>query len=168
MDIHPCSCAEVSFDVHHRLRTEPDGTLVAVYEGLCRRCGLPRQFTFALDPATPPPPPAFGGAAPSQIICPGQFALVADVEARSAALSPDGLDPRERARNRAFLARAVAAQEEVAKFVPYGADAVPASAFTSPEGRALYARDPGRFDADRLAAVIDEYRALLTRYDARS
>ena len=166
IDLNPCSCGEVAFDVRHALRTGPDGDLVAVYEGACGRCGLPRRFTFALDPATPPPPPAFGGPQPSRIICPGQFALEADRAASSADLVPAGGVPSRRAQSRAALARALAAQQEVLKFIPPGADGVPAGAFTSWEGRALYAQEPGRFRADRLAAVAPAYREALAGYDA--
>jgi hypothetical protein len=147
IDLNPCSCGEAAFDVRHALRTGSGGGLVAVYEGPCGRCGLPRRFTFDLDPATPPPPPAFGGPRPSRIICPGQFALEADRAASSADLVPAGATPPRRAQSRAALARALAAQQEVLKFVPQDADEVPAGAFTSWEGRALYAREPGRFRA---------------------
>lgn len=164
IDLSPCSCGETAFDVRHTLRNGPDGELVAVYEGRCRRCGLPRRFTFALDPATPPPPPAYGGPRPSQIICPGQFALVADRAAAAADLVP-AQSPQERARGREALARALAAQEEVVKFIPPGADAVPAEAFTSWEGRELYAAEPGRFRRYRLEAVAAAYRDALTGYD---
>jgi hypothetical protein len=151
-------------DVRHRLQAGTNGSLDAAYQGICPRCGVSRGFVFTLDPATPPPPPAFGGPAPSQIICPGQFALVADREARSATLEPTG-DGRQRARGRAAMARALAAQREVAKFIPPGASAVPAGAFTSSEGRALYRREPDRFSADRLAAVAEAYSRVLADYD---
>jgi hypothetical protein len=165
IDLSPCSCGETAFDVRHALRTGPDGVLVAVYEGACPRCGLPRRFEFALDPATPPVPPAYGGPRPSQIICPGQFALVADRAAASAELVPAGMAPAARSRGRDALARALAAQQEVIKFIPAGADEVPAAAFTSPEGRALYAREPGRFRRYRLEAVARAYRDALAGYD---
>jgi hypothetical protein len=165
LDLHPCSCGETAFDVRHTLRTGPDGALLAVYEGPCSRCGLPRRFVFALDPATPPPPPAYGGPRPSQIICPGQFALAADRAASSAELVPAGAPPARRAQSREALARAVAAQQEVVKFVPAGSDEVPAGAFTSPEGRALYAREPGRFRRSRLEAVAAAYRDALSSHD---
>lgn len=164
IDLHECSCGETAIDVRHRLQTGADGRLLAVYEGNCPRCGLPRRFEFALDPATPPPPPAFGGPAPSRIICPGQFAALADRAARSAPLEP-ATDQRQRARGRAAIARALAALEEVAKFIPPGGSAVPPDAFTSPEGRALYQREPDRFTADRLAAVAEAYREVLAAYD---
>jgi hypothetical protein len=165
MDLHPCSCGETAVDVSRSLRTGPDGMLLAEYEGPCQRCGLPRKFVFTLDPTVPPPPPAYGGHRPSQIICPGQFAMVADLMARSAVLEPDVLDDRARARSRQTLAQALAAQEEVAKFIPTGADAVPADAFTSPEGAALYASERGRFDRFRLSAVEAAYREALAAHD---
>jgi hypothetical protein len=153
MDLHPCSCGTADFGANHKLRPG-GGALVAVYAGTCRGCGLPRLFEFVLAPRTPPPPPAFGGDEPSQIICPGQFALLADREARAASTT-------DAVRRRAALDLAVAAHAEVAKFVPAGAGAVPAAAFTSRAGAALYAADPGRFDADRLAVVADAYRRAL-------
>jgi hypothetical protein len=166
IDLHPCSCGQASLDVRHSLRTGPDGSLVAHYEGICTRCGELRVFDFALDPATPPTPPAYGGGQPSRIICPGQFALVADAAARSADLQPVGLTATGRARGRARLAQALAAQEEIVKFIPAGADAVPAQAFFSAEGAALYAREPGRFRQLRLEAVAEAYRDALRAYDA--
>lgn len=165
IDLHPCSCGDTAFDVRHVLRTMPDGGLAAVYEGLCARCALPRRFSFALDPTTPPPPPAYGGPTPSRIICPGQFALIADRAAASAALVPAGTALAQR-QGRAALAQALAAQQEVIKFIPAGADTVPAEAFTSPEGQALYAREPGRFGRDRLVAVAAAYREALAGYEA--
>jgi len=164
LDLHPCSCGEAAFPVRHLLRTGTSGGLEAVYEGTCPRCGLPRRFVFTLDPATPPPPPAYGGAAASHIICPGEFALVADRSARSTPVDPAGLTPEQRQRGRAWLAQALAAEEEIAKFIPSGLDAVPPEAFTSHEGRVLYRREPGRFHRDRLAAVAQAYREALAAY----
>jgi hypothetical protein len=164
IDLHPCMCGAPDAALRHSLRTGADGALIAVYSGTCELCGIPRLFQFELAPETPPLPPAFGGSAPSQIICPGQFALVADQESASARLQPEAAT-EDRARDRDAIARAVAAEEEIIKFVPPGADAVPPQAFSSPEGRALYARDPGRFDADRLRAVANSYRETLEGYD---
>lgn len=163
ISLHPCSCDETSLPVTHTLRSVGDD-LVAVYAGACPRCGLPRQFTFVLDPAVPPPPPAFGGGTPSRIICPGQFAIAADNAARATPLTPAGLSLPQREYGRDALAYALAAQDEVLTFIPQGADAVPESAFTSPEGLALYAAEPGRFRRARLTAVADAYRTALAAY----
>jgi hypothetical protein len=153
MDLHACSCGTAAFDAVHTLRTGDNDELIAVYSGICSGCGLPRLFEFELDPRTPPLPPAYGGPNPSRIICPGQFAIAADLEARAAAAGGTA--------GRAALARALAAQVEILKFIPAGGSAVPAEAFTSEEGQRLYASEPHRFDADRLAAVADSYRAML-------
>jgi hypothetical protein len=164
IELHPCVCGAAHATLRHCLRAGADGALIAVYSGACPLCGLPRLFEFELAPETPPLPPAFGGPAPSQIICPGQFALVADQESASAQLQPE-VAAEDHARDRDAVARALAAQEEIIKFIPAGADAVPARAFTSPEGQALYMRDPARFDEDRLRAVADSYRLTRERYD---
>jgi hypothetical protein len=165
MDLHPCSCGQADDKLGHRVVSGGDGQLVAVYEGICSRCGRPRRFDFTLDPAIPPPPPAFGGRAPSQIICPGQFSLVAQHCASAAPGDTTALAGAEWRRARALLSRALAAQEEIIKFVPRGAEAVPPQAFTSAEGQRLYVREPGRFDEFRLAAVAQYYRETLASLD---
>src|SRR5262245_31108671 len=104
MDLHACSCGSVAFESRHSLRVGDTGALVAVYSGTCANCGLPRLFEFELDPRTPPLPPAFGGPEPSRIICPGQFAIVADHEAATGGNSAPADD------RAAALARALAAQ----------------------------------------------------------
>lgn len=167
MDLHACSCGETRFEAGHVLREDDEGRLLAVYRGTCPRCELPRQFTFALDAALPPPPPAFGGPQPSQIIDPGEFLLVADRAAASATLEPDAAaSPRAAEQTRLALATAVAALDEVLKFIPQGQSAVPAAAFTSPAGRAAYAREPGRFSRARLEATATAHRTTLAAHIA--
>lgn len=165
MDLHVCSCGEGRFEAQHVLRESDEGALLAVYEGACRSCESPRRFTFTLDDALPPPPPAFGGQQPSSIICPGEFLLVAAEAASSAPAEPAGLSDRQLGTTRDALARAVAAVEEVLKFIPEGADAVPEAAVTSSAGAALYSRDAGRFSRARLEAVLAAYRESLAAYE---
>lgn len=163
MELRACSCGEAWFEAGHVLREDPEGRLLAVYRGICPRCALPRRFTFVLDEAAPPPPPAFGGPAPSRIICPGEFLLLADRAAASAALAPEhGADPERAEHARAALATAVAAAEEVLKFIPDGGSCVPEASFTSQAGRAAYAREPGRFSRASLEETVAERRAALT------
>lgn len=171
MALHPCSCGDATFAGEHRLESGDDDELIAVYQGPCPQCGVVRRFAFLLDPEVPPPPPAYGGPLPSVIICPGQFALRADQAARSlpsvggagGGAGAGAGDPRAVMEARRVLGEAVAAQAEVLKFVPAGGDAVPAEAFTSVEGRALYGGEPGRFRRVRLAAVLEAYREALSR-----
>jgi hypothetical protein len=165
MDLHACSCGENRFEAGHVLREDAEGRLLAVYRGTCPRCELPRQFTFALDDAVPPPPPAFGGPQASRIIDPGEFLLVADRAAASATLEPDAdAASRQAERARVALATAVAAVDEVLKFIPEGESAVPAAAFTSLAGRAAYAREPGRFSRSRLEATAEAHRSVLSAH----
>jgi hypothetical protein len=161
--LHPCECGEVALVTQHDV-VSSDAGLVARYRGACGRCNRARAFDFVLDPEIPPAD-AFGGAAASSIICPGQFALHSDDLSSRWPASPAAIRAEDRGRARLDLFWAIRALEEVVKFIPAGADAVPAAAFTSDAGRAVYAREPGRFRALRLGARLTAYRGLLVEYD---
>jgi hypothetical protein len=160
MALHPCPCGEAAAPTEHKVVQGRDG-LVAQYRGQCAKCGRTRAFDFALDPEVPPVD-AFGGAKPSRLICPGQFALHADRLAARWPADRTNLSEAQRAQARDDLAWAARALEEVLKFVPADGDAVPAAAFTSDEGRAALAAEPGRFRKVRLQARLEAYRQLLT------
>jgi hypothetical protein len=107
------------------------------YRGTCAGCGTPREFTFAA-PARPAPRRTsaldgavyFGGPEPSRLLDPAEWMLVAEVFAQAATV-PDDAPDRSRAYQEAreSLAVAVAAMNEVLKFVPASANTVPESAF---------------------------------------
>ncbi|MFD9394406.1 hypothetical protein ACFWBB_27830 [Streptomyces sp. NPDC060000] len=167
MDLHLCECGSPDFDRRHRLE-QRGGDIVAVYEGACRECGRNRNFTFLMADEIPPPPPAFGGPEPSEIIDPGEFAAVAsDVSAR-AGLEMLNSPESEHHKHRGAMAYAVAAIEEIQKFIPPGQEAVPASAFTSEVGRARYEKDPGKFRHDILAIELRLTRQILADIDTVS
>jgi hypothetical protein len=134
MDLRPCSCGETRFARQSAVVALEDGDLAARYTGACPACGQPREFTFRL-PAEPAVAPAggfrYGGDEPSQPLA--------------------GIE----------LIRAVAALDEVLKFIPPGEDVVPAAACTSEWGRDLRRREPGRFRRGRLTAVRDTYAGML-------
>jgi hypothetical protein len=163
MALHPCSCGDTTTPKKHAILQAHEG-LVARYEGDCPRCGLARRFDFVLDPERPPPD-AFGGDKPSRIICPGQFALHSDVLASRWPANPAAIQPADRGRARDDLAWAIRALEEVQKLVPPGGEAVPESAFSSDEGRAAYAAEPGRFRKLRIDARLGAYRQVLADLD---
>jgi hypothetical protein len=163
MSLHPCSCGDATAPARHGVYSEPAG-LVARYEGACPTCGLQRRFDFVLDPEMPPLD-AFGGASPSKIVDPGQFAAHSDRLASRWPASPTAIPPADRGRARDDLAWAIRALEEVQKFIPAGGDAVPAEAFTSSDGRAVYDAEPGRFRALRLGARLTAYRQILGDLD---
>jgi hypothetical protein len=141
VDLHPCECGaagELTFSVIDR-----DGQPVAVYEGVCASCGRTRRFEF-LVPAEPVPGPAYGGAEPSAIVDAGEFLWYSDRAAEQAFRLSDATAGSEVARGRSALDVALAALDEVAKFIPAGADAVPRELIGSELGRAVYDADPER------------------------
>ena len=162
--LHPCECGE------RELPTECDvlqgeGMLMARYRGACPRCTCAREFVFTLDPEMPPPD-AFGGNKPSRIICPGQFALYSDRLASRWPADQSALSAADRTRARDDLFWAIRALEEVVKCIPEGSSEVPSGAFTSPEGRAAFEAEPGRFRKIRLHACLTAYRELLSGLDS--
>jgi len=56
------------------------------------------------------------------------------------------------------------AVEETLKFVPPEGDRVPAAAFTSLDGRAMYDGEPGRFSRIRIAAIRVHYAEQFARW----
>lgn len=161
MDLHPCECGgSGGFERRHHLEQQGED-LVTVYEGACRACGRDRRFAFVMDEEIPPPPPAYGGDRPSEIIDPGEFADVAFRYGRWASLGALNAPRSERYKYRAAMLTALAAEEEVLKFIPDGQDAVPASAFTSERGRAIYEKDRENFSRDILEiGLAASHRAL--------
>lgn len=160
MTLHPCPrCGDASFRWSVHEAGERDGLRTSSYEGACPACGTIRRFDFVVLDANLAPP-ALGGPEPSSIIDPGEFLAAGDEAVRYAAASPGAL-PDEIADAYDAATDAVAAVEEVLKFIPAGAATVPAAAFTSPAGRAVFAADPGRFERGRLEADLGERRRVL-------
>ena len=160
MQLHPCACGAPSATASRGVRATASG-LVASYAGACPQCGRENAFEFELDPEIPPLD-AYGGARPSQIICPGQFALHSDELAARWPAAPTTIPADERAAAREALVWAMHDLEEVAKFARDGA--VPEAAFTSEAGRELYHAQPGRFRSARLTARMEAYRRLVAAF----
>ncbi|MEH1013637.1 hypothetical protein V6U90_11055 [Micromonospora sp. CPCC 206060] len=189
LDLRPCGCGSAGFprDRMAVLADDPDRLLVR-YAGPCDACGTPRDVVFELPPAVDRSDgPAYlfsgPGAGPSETLDAADWlgvaeghgaladALLAAVEA-DASGGADGpwRDPQERAAMVRLLAGAAAAVEEVLKFLPGHASALPASAFWTGPGRDRYARQRDLFDRDRLAGwcahrwrVLDEFTARYGR-----
>lgn len=157
MDLQPCAtCGQHGFSGASAV-VLVDGLLCSRYTGDCTRCGTPREFLFTLPEEIRLPVErdiVFGGDEPSELLDPGEWLMVAD-RAASAASSGDQESDRE------DVALAAAALDEVLKFVPEGAEEVPVDAFRSDTGREMYAREPGRFRRNRLAAVASTYRSIV-------
>jgi hypothetical protein len=168
MDLHPCpSCGQTRFNRSSTVIGLPDGDLASRYAGDCPDCGTAREFVFRL-----PPRPhdvggefAYGGAEASQLLDAGEWLAVADRLASATPAEASAFTPAQRRAARARITYAAAAVAEVVKFVPAGQDQVPTSALWTDLGRAVHAREPGRFRTDRLAAVAQAYRSLASRYE---
>ncbi|MGC5054239.1 hypothetical protein ACLQ2S_22615 [Micromonospora sp. DT48] len=163
MDLHPCTCGETRFPRQSAVVALADGELASRYTGACAGCGQEREFVFRLPPEPTSTAGGFryGEDEPSQLLDPGEWLLVSDAYAGQVPADPGSGEAAQRAR--AVLTRAMAALDEVGKFIPPDAAVVPANAFTSDRGRQLHQREPGRFRRDRLTAVHDAYAEMLTR-----
>ncbi|NEA32310.1 hypothetical protein [Streptomyces sp. SID13031] len=145
VELHPCDCgarSELTFSMIER-----DGELLAVYEGTCAGCGQARRFEFSI-PREPVPGRAYGGEQPSSILDAGEFLWYSDRGADRAALAGD---QRPSTRELSALDGALAALDEVVKFIPAGADAIPREAIHSEFGRAVYDANPDRFTRESLS-----------------
>ncbi|GGM60681.1 hypothetical protein GCM10011608_52230 [Micromonospora sonchi] len=163
MDLHPCSCGESRFPRQSAVVALDDGDLASRYTGTCAGCGRERAFVFRLPPVIDAAGTGFryGGDEPSQLLDPGEWLLVADAYAGQVPASATSGEAAQRART--ALTRAVAALDEVGKFIPAGGSAVPPDIFGSDRGRQLHQREPGRFRRDRLTAVRDAYAGMLSQ-----
>lgn len=158
--LHPCDCGTRELVPEHQLE-ERDNLWVAVYAGPCPGCGQYRRFEFAIDEEEPPPGAVFGGDRPSQILDPGQFHHASDRAAARVPVDLSRLPPHRWPAARDDMRYAVAGIEEVAKFLPPGAEAVPAEAFRSRLGRAMRRSRPDRFQRERIEDRLRFYRHTL-------
>lgn len=153
MDLHPCErCGSAETDWQAALVSD-EGEPARRYYGTCGACQASREFVFRLPerPAIPGPEDLvfFGGPEHSQLFDPGEWQMIADVGVREGSAGRTGDQAADAERKQAF-AVAVAAIGEILKFIPYGGDAVPESAFWTPRGRAAYRENPRRFQRERL------------------
>jgi hypothetical protein len=168
MDLHPCGCGQSRFDRASSVVELADGELASRYAGDCAGCGSSREFVFRLPARSPLPVDGeirYGEAEPSQLLDAGEWLWVADRFARAVPAEPHRLPDPDRRRALARLATAVAAMDEVLKFVPPDGTDVPPSAIWTALGGSIYAREVGRFQVARLAAVREAYRASLRLLD---
>lgn len=166
IEMRPCDCGEADANWSNAL-THDDGWPARRYYATCPSCGRSREFVFRL-PERPLLPPAdtavvFGGPERSELLDAGEWLWLADHCARASV--PVGRDDAGNTQfdeeGRESLEVAVAAMDEVMKFIPADADQAPPDAFWSDAGRQVRDREPGRFRRDRLNIVRDTYRDFL-------
>lgn len=154
VDLRPCDCGTTTpFDPEFSVE-EVDGQPAVVYSGNCPGCGTERRFAFAGLPDGE----GFG-AGRSSIIDPGEFLWVSDAATDRALSAATGPDAADRQAAQTAFETALAALDEVLKFVPAGAVEVPAELIGSELGRTLYDANPDRFQVERLeqrrAMIVD-------------
>ncbi|WP_431679087.1 hypothetical protein [Kitasatospora sp. KL5] len=162
IDMHACDCGETSLEREHSIQKR-DEALVAVYEGVCPGCGTERRFEFVL-PETPAPAGKFGGDEPSAILDAGEFLAASDRYGDLAYARSRQGTPEARATVVPLLDEAIAALEEVFKFIPADAEEVPADAIASEAGRKICAANPGRFHRSHLAGGLENLHELRSIY----
>lgn len=155
LDLHPCDrCGSVDVTWRNEL-VNVAGELVSRYSGTCPGCALKREFLFGLPEheVVPQGYPTFGGTEPSRLLDAGEWLWVADVTAASIGADDSG----------DAVAIAIAAIEEVVKFIPPGQDEVPEAAFWSDGGRQVRDSDPARFRREQLLVFRETCRDLASR-----
>lgn len=166
MELRACeSCGETRFEPTDTV-IEVDGDLASRYEATCPGCDTVREFTFRLPQQILLPTdddPRFGDDLPSQLLDAAEWLWVADALASGVPADHGGLTAEEHRLAKVDLLTAAAALTEVLKFVPEGADAVPAEAIWSTRGNEIYAAEPGRFRRARLEVVRQTYRDIAAR-----
>jgi len=167
IDLHGCVCGTTQFGREHRLE-DRDGVLVSVYEGVCPWCGRTRSFEFTISDDRPPMPPTFGGPEPSRIIDPGEFLWISDQVSTESGLRLLNTPLAEHHEVRPATAYAIAALEEVAKFLPEDADQISEDCFTSERGREMHAKDPTRFTRQEITAALELKQRVLADIDRLS
>jgi hypothetical protein len=156
MELNPCACGESSFESTEGHLLEGDGgQLVRRRIGVCPRCRAPREFVFGLPDIAQSGGESwgmfFGGDEPSQLIDAGEWLLAAHNLASGYSTTPDP-DPAVHDEQRERCTMAVAAINEVLKFIGPGLDEPPDGAFWTERGRAKRVELPGRLRQGRLRA----------------
>jgi hypothetical protein len=131
------------------------GGLGDVYRGDCENCGEHREHTFRLPEHHLPRPAGvtvfYGGAEPSQLIDAGQWLNLWDEMVARLRAGSDAA--------RLHAEVAWVSVDEARKFLPDGADELPASAFWTPAGRERYEREAGRLTRRRLRSLQELLRS---------
>ncbi|MBO0871569.1 MAG: hypothetical protein J2P15_23705 [Micromonosporaceae bacterium] len=166
MQMHPCACGATDFGASSSVALVEDAW-VCRYEGRCAGCGRPRGFEFRQpDEIAMAEGDAWApGGQPSQLIDAGEWLAVADTYGGHPA-DLTGLSEVEVQQLARDLRAAAAAVDEVLKFLPAGAPAVPETAFWSYRGQRVWRSEPGRFGRIRLEAAREAYRRLAAQLPA--
>lgn len=167
VSLQPCpECGESRCTFRSSVITV-EGVLASRYTGECPTCAAQRTYEFRIPDEVLPPPAGsvrFGEDNPSELLDPGTWLWYSDLCIRQVPSDTTALDDHSLRAARHTLATALAAIEEVLKFIPPNETQVPMVAFTSATGLTLLEREPGRFTRPRLEAVRDHYATTLASW----
>ncbi|MEJ3743602.1 hypothetical protein WEI85_09965 [Actinomycetes bacterium KLBMP 9797] len=161
MDLHPCECGSAAFPRGQLAVLGSDDHGVTVrFAGRCDDCDRSRAFVFRLPPRPGVPaesPYLFGYPedGPSELLDAGEWFGVAEGYAAVADLAVAEVDSGDQEDVVKLLTCAASAVDEVLRFLPAGADVLPAGALWTAASREGYARDPARFRR----ASLEQWRA---------
>ena len=152
-------CAGHGFLVRDGDQYPDDEDWIITLVAACEQDDAERTYEFAVDPPVPADGGWSFGPGRSRLLDPGDWALVAhnlDESIGQVLAGPPVPESVTLALD--LLARAAGAVAEVAKFIPAGADAVPAGAFGTAWGQTAHARRPEVFTVAGLRQRTEEYR----------
>jgi hypothetical protein len=176
-----CTCGENRFERRVVDEIPRRGRTLIHVEGPCAGCGRRREFLFDVPDGLNRPLLGYSYGypddGPSTIIDAGQWYSIAAAnsfaagELASAAAvldAEDGVEQPWRVTDEweemaELLTSAVAAWDEVLRFIPEHASRVPPQAFWTATGRNIYRTDPGAFARERL---VGERAGAVHRLDA--
>lgn len=166
--LRPCGCGEMEAEWQD-VALSVNGQPVRYFTGACANCGRPREFTIAMPAdADRRDDVVYGdGDEPSQVIDPGEWLGVSDLYGQRAAevLTDEHFGGPGDVNVVYFaLSARVSALDEILKFMPANADAMPEWLCRSITGRAVFEANPNRFSRDALLAERAALRANLDRF----
>ncbi|MFB6985000.1 hypothetical protein ACFC0C_03775 [Streptomyces sp. NPDC056178] len=154
MELHPCECGESGSTGYRHASIQTDQGLASEHSFGCAGCGRQRRFVFRMPALVPQHTDRYGGPEPSQIIDAGEWRMIS--------LAYMGELDRVRARSdelRKMLDEALAAYQELLKFIPAGQERMPDSAFFTERGRRIREGEPpNSFSRHFLEAMVDGVR----------
>jgi hypothetical protein len=153
----PCVCGESGLSADREVLSYTPPVIVR-YLGVCLGCGRNREFVLEMAevPAQDDRPVRFGaGPEPSTLVDAGGWLLVAQQMAEGAdeLVRPGRLTGTDIRIAYDLLRATAAAVDEILKFLPPDADAVPDEAFWTDAGRAVRRAAPDRFARDYLSLL---------------
>ena len=173
MSLRPCVCGETEFEEQTSERIRLGALQAERFDCYCLGCARLREFTFQMSdrPREVSFEVRFGpDDEPSRLIDAGEWLAVSQLygAAATGVLDEGGIESAdELAAVYYTLTSAIAALDEVVKFIPDDVDVVPEGAFWTPGGRAVWEADRSPFTRESLAAGRERLVDRLAEFERR-